>query len=643
MNPKRYLIFPALALIAALLLAAWQRPTAAADTAVPTGGPTVNLVDIFPQLSFSAPVDIASAGDNRLFVVEQAGRIRVVTLGTNPTTAPVFLDIDAAVISGGEMGLLGLAFDPHYASNGAFYVNYTHNSGQLVTRISRFYVTADPNVADPNSEEILLEIPQSNTPFNTNHNGGDLAFGPDGYLYVGMGDGGGSGDQDNNAQTMTTLLGKMLRIDVHGGGNPPDCDPNGRYTIPADNPYTGDPALCDEIWAAGVRNPWRFSFDRATGDLFIADVGQGNWEEVNVQPAGSPGGENYGWRCYEGNVPYNTAGCQPAGAYDFPVHVYAHGPHCSITGGFVYRGQQYPALQGHYVYGDYCSGQLWSLTNDGGGWTNTPLLDAGANLTTFGEDACGGLYAAVNGRLYHLQETSAAPAPNLCLSKSGPETAVYDQPVVYTLRLNNLGSAAASHVVVSDTLPSGATYVAGGSLIGDEVVWTAPSLPAAATATRQFTVTARADLRNDAYRLTADGGLAAQGETAVVTTILRPVLAISKTAPAAVLPGIPFTYTLTVHNSGAITATNLLITDALPAGATYVSGGTLANGEVSWQVGTLAPQTAVSVQFAVTTTTDLLNDAYGVLADAGFGAQGQQPVLTLVNARLAFLPLVIRP
>ncbi len=343
---------------------------------------------------FNSPVDIASAGDDRLFVVEKRGIIKIVSKTGDIESTP-FLNIDGRVNSGAsERGLLGLVFHPNYASNGYFFVNYTRSGG--TTRISRFSVNADdPNVADPSSEKILLEIPQP----QSNHNAGDINFGPDGMLYFGLGDGGGGGDPGDHSQTRNDLLGKMIRIDVDSG------DP---YQIPNDNPFVNDDFTLDEIWAIGLRNPWRFSFDRETGDMWIADVGQNAFEEIHLQPADSDGGENYGWRCYEGNSTFNTSGCPGVSAFTMPVHVYAHrGNNCraSVTGGFVYRGQAYPSLKGKYIYGDYCTGEMWTLEPDGdNNWVNTEVTDIPfGNWSTFGEDNNGELYIAnLNGSIYRI-------------------------------------------------------------------------------------------------------------------------------------------------------------------------------------------------------------------------------------------------
>ncbi len=344
----------------------------------------------------SSPVDIKHAGDSRLFVVEQGGYIRIVQSNGTVLGTP-FLDINTQVSTGGEQGLLGLAFHPNYASNGFFYVNYTDTSGD--THVARFQVSGNPDIANAASELTILTVAQ---PFS-NHNGGDLAFGPDGYLYIAMGDGGAANDPGDRSQNPAEMLGKMLRIDVDSGSP---------YAIPPSNPFVGPDGILDEIWAIGLRNPWRFSFDRSTGDLFIGDVGQGSFEEVDFQPASSTGGENYGWRCYEGNSAFNLTGCGPIGDYTFPIHDYSHADGCSISGGFIYRGAQFPALDGHYFFADYCSGHLWSLSPDGiGGWDLNDFGTQGINFSAFGEDSAGELYAAdiSGGDIYRIQASTPAP------------------------------------------------------------------------------------------------------------------------------------------------------------------------------------------------------------------------------------------
>jgi uncharacterized protein (TIGR03437 family) len=338
----------------------------------------------------ASPVDVQHAGDGsgRMFVVEQAGVIRILRGGV-PATQP-FLDIRARVSSGGERGLLGLAFPPGFAQSRRFYVNYTNLNGDTV--LSLFRVSGNPELADPTSEVILLTIPQP----AANHNGGQIRFGPDGYLYVGMGDGGGSGDPQNLAQNLGSLLGKMLRIDV-------ESQP-GQVRIPPDNPFVHTPGARPEIWAYGLRNPWRFSFDRATGGLWIADVGERSWEEVNYQPPSSRGGENYGWPLMEGNACFR-AGCNPQGLVR-PVAEYAHsGGNCSITGGFVYRGNATPGLRGTYLYGDYCTGQLFAaMQRNGVVNVVLPPLATGFRITSFGEDEAGEVYFATTaGALWRVQ------------------------------------------------------------------------------------------------------------------------------------------------------------------------------------------------------------------------------------------------
>ncbi len=347
----------------------------------------------------SSPVDITHAGDGsgRLFIVLQGGRI-VIFDGVQ-ILSPPFLDITSLVSSGGERGLLGAAFHPNYVGNGFFYVSYTDTAGASV--IARYSVSLDPNRADPTSGVIILTIPQ---PFS-NHNGGQLHFGPDGYLYIGVGDGGSGGDPQNNGQDLGTLLGKILRIDVDSGLP---------FTVPPDNPFVGIVGARDEIWSFGLRNPWRFSFDRLTGDMFIGDVGQNSWEEVNFQPSTSTGGENYGWRLMEGNSCFNPATNCNNGTLTLPILVYDHGVGCSVTGGYRYRGSKNPNLNGLYLYGDFCTGLIWGAQEDGlGGWNTTVLLDTNFSISTFGEDESGEIYfahlSATNGAIYQVvQSTTSA-------------------------------------------------------------------------------------------------------------------------------------------------------------------------------------------------------------------------------------------
>ena len=320
------------------------------------------------------PVDLQADGSGHLFVVEKIGHIHILENGLlidNP-----FLNIEERVNdSSNEMGLLGLAFHPNYAQNGYFFVNYTGSGGD--TFISRFRVSGSPYLADPGSEANLLRI---NQPF-PNHNGGTLQFGPDGYLYAGLGDGGAAGDPFGNAQNLDTLLGKILRLDVDS------AEP---YAVPPDNPFG------DEIWAYGLRNPWRISFDSATGDLYIGDVGQNAWEEIDYLLGGSSGGVNFGWDYREGAHEYD--GNPPAGlALVDPIAEYSHSEGgCSVTGGYVYRGAM-PEWNGIYLYGDYCTGFIWGLMRVNGEWQAQLLFDTDVRITSFGQDESGEVYLLGDG------------------------------------------------------------------------------------------------------------------------------------------------------------------------------------------------------------------------------------------------------
>lgn len=350
--------------------------------------------------------DISHCGDDRLFLTLQAGNIRIMQSDNTLLTAP-FLDItDRVNDTGNEQGLLGLAFPPDYATSGKFYVHYTAGTGAGTSRVSRFTVTSDPNVADPASEEILYTVTQ---PY-TNHNGGDLNFGPDGMLYVGFGDGGSGGDPQANAQNMSTPLGKIIRLDVSGATG---------WAVPADNPFANaNPAdTLPEIFASGLRNPWRWGFDAQTGDVWIGDVGQNAVEELDYWPAGDLSGPNFGWRCYEATSVYNTAGCQPASFYVPPVafHPQANQGWCSIIGGRVYRGPSYWRIAGHHIYTDYCGGQFYSLRPDEfGGWTRTQVLASGVTgWSVIGENSSNELFGGnnSNGRLYRIKELCTELAP----------------------------------------------------------------------------------------------------------------------------------------------------------------------------------------------------------------------------------------
>lgn len=360
---------------------------ASTDTTIETPPPPINAAS-FPDPTeyvwspvaggFTRPVDLTHAGDERLFIVEQRGMIWILEAG-NVLETP-FLDIrDRVNDSANEQGLLGLAFHPGFAENGFLFVNYTGSGGETI--ISRFQVSSEPDHADPGSEFILLTIDQ---PFR-NHNGGALKFGPDGMLYIGTGDGGSANDPQGNGQSLDTLLGKILRLDVDSGSP---------YTIPEGNPFAAGDGR-GEIWALGLRNPWRISFDRLTGDLYIGDVGQNQWEEIDFQPVGTPGGLNYGWNLREGEHPFESN--QTQGLTD-PIAEYDHGAGCSVTGGFAVRSPSLKAWQGIYLFGDYCSGTVWGLrATPGSIWEMTRLFDSGFRISSFGEDYQGEIYLIDHG------------------------------------------------------------------------------------------------------------------------------------------------------------------------------------------------------------------------------------------------------
>jgi glucose/arabinose dehydrogenase len=397
-----------LILISGIFLSSGVEP--AADAAWPT------IDTVLVAGGFDEPVHIIHAGDGsgRLFIVEQPGRIKILH---NDSSQSIFLDITDRVRSvGNEEGLLSLAFSPGYSTSlPHFYVYYTQADGNNV--VSRFSTTGDPNEADASSEEKILVLEHPNF---SNHNGGQLAFGPDGYLYIATGDGGGGGDPQGNAQNPASLLGKILRIEtietqvsnIEGNSilylpllSNSGSTEQSNYKIPPDNPYVGVPGFRAEIWALGLRNPWRFSFDRQTGDLFIADVGQNRSEEVDFQPAASTGGENYGWNIMEGFDCYPNDPCDKSNLV-LPVFTYPTDTGCSITGGFVYRGSVYPGMQGIYFVGDFCTGAIWGLQQSGNNWENSLLLASGSWISTFGEAESGELFFAdrQNGNIYRVIE-----------------------------------------------------------------------------------------------------------------------------------------------------------------------------------------------------------------------------------------------
>lgn len=355
---------------------------------------TYQVENAFPNLSFNQPLYITEVGDdtNRLFVVEQGGTIQVFENDAATSASAIFLDISDRLISGSEQGLLGLAFHPDYENNGYFYVNYTAGNPNR-TVISRFEVSeSNPDQANPNSETVLLGY---NQPYS-NHNGGHLSFGPDGYLYIASGDGGSGGDPENNAQNPETLLGNILRIDVDGTEN------GNNYGIPSDNPFVGNnEGYREEIYAYGLRNPWRFSFDSENGELLAGDVGQNQYEEIDI----IENGENYGWNIMEGNHCYDSNNCDTSGL-TLPLWEYDHNLGQSITGGYVYRGPSLNELTGNYIYGDFVSGRIWALDfSDPDNPSNAELINSSLNISSFGTDADNELYiCSFDGNIYKLTE-----------------------------------------------------------------------------------------------------------------------------------------------------------------------------------------------------------------------------------------------
>lgn len=386
------------ALLAAIVAGSEAIAPPRAAVAQPGPAYTLERVVVAPQLDGILGVVHAGDGSGRLFLVRQLGQVYIVQNGARLATP--FLDAtDFLGTAAGEQGLLGIAFHPAYASNGRFFIAYSgrrpseaecNGDIQPMNTFAEVRVSAtNPNLADPSTRRVILEI----CDFASNHNGGGLAFGPDRFLYIGTGDGGGSYDPRANGQDRSVLLGKILRIDVDG------TDPGLQYRIPSSNPFVGQAGIRAEIWAYGLRNPWRLTFDRATGDLWIADVGQDRREEINFQPASDAGGRNYGWDVLEGTLCHEPPnGCASlAFGMTAPVVEYAHDAAggCSITGGYVYRGAAYGVLRGRYFYGDFCSGRIWSLPP--GSFTPKEELVATVGVTTFGEDEAGELYVADSG------------------------------------------------------------------------------------------------------------------------------------------------------------------------------------------------------------------------------------------------------
>jgi uncharacterized repeat protein (TIGR01451 family) len=562
-----------------------------------TSGVLVASIALVPiATGLASPVAITNAhdGSGRLFITLLDGRVMIHD-GCVVLLTP-FLDIRPLVLSGGERGLLSIAFHPSFPATPYFYVNYTRQ-GDGATVIARYRVSAgNPNLADPASAVTLLVIPQ---PF-ANHNGGQLQFGPDGYLYIGMGDGGSGNDPGCNAQNDDTLLGRILRIDVDQSFNTPPF-----YGIPPTNPGSLGPP---ETWAKGMRNPWRFSFDRLTGDLLIGDVGQGLHEEVDFQPAGAAGGRNYGWKVMEGNscTGTSTSTCTltpPAcfsPSYTAPVIDYLHASgRCSITGGYRYRGSQIPNLVRNYVYGDLCTGEIFQATDSGGIWASGAPFLSGFTISTFGEDEAGELYVAnlASGAVHRIV-TPGAQADLAVTKTDGQATAVPGQSVTYTIAVSNAGPATASAATVADTFPaalqnvnwacsasagSSCCSIVGGNTLINRPVAVLPGGTVTYTATATINPAATGTLSNTAT-VTAPAGVTdpnLANNSATDTDTLTPLanLSITKTdGQATVVPGSPITYTIVASNAGPSPVTGATVTDTLPATITLATWTCLGAG-----------------------------------------------------------------
>ena len=584
------------AAVAAGFIIFWSVPARPAAAQAPP----IAVQSIASGLSNVTAITNAHDGSGRLFITLQGGQVRIYD-GCQLLAAP-FLDVSGLIVSGGEQGLLSVAFHWNFPATPYFYVYYTRSADGAIT-IARYRVQAgNPNLADTSTAVILKTIPH---PTNTNHNGGQLQFGPDHYLYIGTGDGGAGNDPPCNAQNNDTLLGRILRIDVDQNFN---VSPY--YGIPPTNPGTvGLP----ETWAKGIRNPWRFTFDRSTGDLLIADVGQGAHEEVDFQAAGAAGGRNYGWKVMEGFscTGSSTTTCNVAPpacnspSYTLPVFDYGHtNGRCSITGGYRYRGTQVAGLAGYYVYGDYCSGEIFAANNPGGIWpvdgnTSAPLLDNAFNITTFGEDEAGEIYVAGSPSVYRI--VGAAPRnADLSISKTdGQTTAAAGGPITYTITAGNAGPYAARSATVADTFPaalqnvnwtcsaspgSSCCSITSGNTLINRPVMILPGGTVTFTATATISAAATGTLSNTAT-VTAPASVAdpvAGNNSATDTDTLTTAtdLAITKTdGQATAAPGQVRTYTIVATNNGPAPATGATVTDTVPValtGATWTCVG--ANG-----------------------------------------------------------------
>jgi uncharacterized repeat protein (TIGR01451 family) len=630
---------------------------------------TIVMSTVVAAGGLNQPTSLANAADGsgRLFALEQAGDIRVIKNGTLLSTP--FLDLTSKVTSGGEQGLLGLAFDPNYSTNGIFYVNYTSSDpSQLGNTIIARYQVANPaaDVANVINVTPIITIDQP----QANHNGGGMQFGPDGYLYIGMGDGGNANDEgaghapEGNGQSHSTLLGKILRVNVRGVPT---------YTIPPTNPFTQTTGYRPEIWALGLRNPWRFSFDRATGDLYIGDVGQNCWEEIDYQPASSHGGENYGWRLEEGfrqfdpndanncSMPLSTLVTTTK-----PITAYNHNFGSAVTGGYVYRGQQYPWMHGVYFYSDSGSGRIWAIQQTSPGvWSGAELLDTSYGVTAFGEDENGELYVTDynQGRIFKI--TSPSPVDLSTSSKTASASQVNPgSTVTYTIVLRSTGATFSATVHVTDTVPAGLSYVAG-SLAASSGVINAAAAPTlkwsgtmSTTPTSIVTITYRALVTaSSAQAITntaaINPGTGAPFNRSASVAVIGPDLTSStkSASSGAARFGDVMTYTIVVRNTGGPFPSTVHVTDTLPSDLAYVPGSLTASGGtpddtaapmLNWS-GVMSATPAITLTFAVSVTTPdtkaIVNTA---TINSGYGPLLTRTALIVVNPHELFLTLIVR-
>lgn len=528
------------------------------------------LAQDWPNISFAKPIGgflhpthLASANDGsgRIFVVEQAGRIRIIKNGAIQATS--FLDITARVGSiSGTKGLLSVAFPSDYANKKHFYVNYTTSSGVLV--LARYGLTSDPDVADVNSEQIVL----SDGPF-PDHYGGELGFSPlDGYLYFGIGTGSGS-SPDNLGQDLTVLRGKLLRLDVESG-NP------STYSIPPDNPYVGVANARPEIWALGLRNPWRSSFDPMTGDYYVADVGQSSREEVDFQAANGGGGANYGWDIMEGSLCFQTTTCDMTGL-TLPVAEYDHSQGCSIAGGMVYRGALYPSLQGIYFFGDWCSGNIWGLRRPNGIWQNSLLTNSTLSITSFSEDEAGKLWVSdySGGGVYPIVAGPPVPVDLSVTQTDSADPSPAGARLTYSITITNNGSGLATGVLVTDTMPAGVQFISAtsdkGSCTRSNNIITGRIYSLAAGASAKITVTVQpqtaqtitnvVNVRANEPDLQETDNTSSESTTITPSSDLKITVTDGKTAVAA---GQKDTYTIKLTNAGPNDLSGAVVRDVFP-------------------------------------------------------------------------------